>query len=174
MSRRVSGWTGVVLAALVLGVLGAAPVVAQPPEVTIWVEKAPGKPTCANPGDCELRVVQNRGLGVCKNAKSYNPGGGQKTFCSQTFDWQAKAQGNVLTSDHEIVIVWSPVSTPGSEDCLDQTQYTLTEASSWKATATVQSNAPRCFAKSVWFYDAVLYYDGTVLDRKDPGVIIDN
>ncbi|MDX1643044.1 MAG: hypothetical protein R3244_01660 [Thermoanaerobaculia bacterium] len=174
MSRGESRWTGLVVAALALWVLGAVVVEAQPPEVTIWVEKATGKPECANKGDCTLEIVANRGLGVCKNPKSYNPGGGQKTFCSNTFEWRAKSQGNVLSEEHEIVIVRSPFSTPGSEDCLDDVQYSLTEASSWEATATVQSNAPRCFAKSVWLYDAILYYNGVEIDRKDPGVIIDN
>lgn len=175
MGKSVSTATGIALAALLL-VLCAGPGMAQPPEVTIWVEKA-GNNTrnqCVNRDDCELRVVANRGLGVCKSAKTYDPGTGQKTFCSQTFDWKAQAKGNLLTTDHEIVIIRSPSSTPGSDTCLDRMKYTLSKASSWKVTAKVQQNVPECFAKSVWFYDAILYYKGVEIDREDPGVIIDN
>lgn len=156
-----------ILAACAVSTTG--PAAAQSPDVKIKIIKNQGKPNCTAAGNCALLVKDNRGLGVCKSKKQDNG----NTFCWDDFSWTVNAGASHLTSDHKVVIRWSPMSTRGSDTCLNATEYELNEANGWTATATVQ-NVATCFAKSAWFYDVILDYNGTEIDKKDPGVIIDN
>lgn len=144
-------------------VFAAAPAVAKP-SIKIQVKK--NAATCAAPGDCDI-FVMDRGVGVCETPQSH----GGVTYCDSAVEWDLVGKGQ-LSSEHVVLIVWSPKSSDGSDACLDQITYVLTKANP-TVSATVQSSA-KCTGKMTWLYDVVLLYRGKEIDRDDPGVLIED
>ena len=153
----------IVFAVLAASALLAAPAVTQP-SIKIQVKK--NAPSCQAPGDCEI-YVRDRGVGVCETPRQ--DAGGR--YCEGELEWDLIGRGQ-LGPDHLVLIVWSPQSSAGSESCLNQQTYVLTAASP-TAKAIVQAD-PQCSGKMTWLYDVVLLYQGTEIDRDDPGVLIED
>lgn len=170
MFRTVTVPRAVLVTALfcLLAVTAALPAGAKP-KIQIQVfEKTQDDCTKVDDDDKNCKIyVRQRGVGVCKQEHKDSAG----VYCDTEFKWDLIGHGK-LDGDHQVVIVWSPLSSPGTEHCLDRLTYVVTKAGR-TATAKTQQDS-KCPAKATWLYDVILLYKGQEIARDDPGVLIEN